>query len=230
MPDLRDLLNDAVDRPAPLDLDGLGHRVARHQRHRRVATITAAAIVMVLVGAAAASLAGRADSPDVDIDRVPLATEGSTTVPSSTTPGTTPGTTAGAAGGSACTADDVDIVPSGDGATAQMAIILGVALRPGREPCTIATTATVALRYTDTGDLIPLEGNPLTTDVSGVVDGAESDVVRSFMTWSGCPADFHGNAATIEVVVEGFGTFRGETAPPGMCGDTTSGIFTKGDR
>jgi hypothetical protein len=229
MPDLRDLLNDAVDRPAPLDLDGLGHRVARHQRHRRVATITAAAIVMVLVGAAA-SLALRVNGPDVQIDpqRPP---DGAVVDPdTTTTPSTTPGTTAGAAGGSACTADDVDIVPSGDGATAQMAIILDVALRPGREPCTIETTATVALRYPDTGELIPLEGNPLTTDLSGVVDGPESDVVPSLMTWSGCPADFHGNAATIEVVVEGFGTYEGETAPPGMCADTTSGIFTKGDR
>jgi hypothetical protein len=228
MPDLRDLLNDAVDRPAPLDLDGLGHRVARHQRHRRMATITAAAALVVLMGAALALVRTVGHDPDVRID--PQQPPTSAVDPDTTTPSTTAGTTAGAAGGSACTADDVDIVPSGDGATAQMAIILGVALRPGREPCTIETTATVALRYPDTGELIPLEGNPPTTDLSGLVDQAESDVVPSLTTWSGCPADFHGNAATIEVVVDGFGTYRGETAPPGMCADTSSGIFTKGNQ
>ncbi|HEV7759847.1 MAG TPA: hypothetical protein VGO78_12695 [Acidimicrobiales bacterium] len=96
MPDLRDLLNDAVDRPAPLDLDGLGHRVARHQRRRRMATITAAAALAILMGAAALVLAQGADGGrGVRIEPAPPANDGSTTVPStSATPSTTPGTTA----------------------------------------------------------------------------------------------------------------------------------------
>jgi hypothetical protein len=108
-----------------------------------------------------------------------------------------------------------------------MVILLGVGLRPGAEPCRIDTTATVALRDGEgDGGLIDLEGNPQTVELSGTVDGDESDVVRSNLTWSGCPDSFTSGSATVEVVVEGIGTFEGETPPPGMCADTDQGTFT----
>jgi hypothetical protein len=96
MPDLRDLLNGAVDRPAPLDLDGLGHRVARHQRRRRLATITAAAAVAVLMGAAVLALVRTAgDDPDLRIDPQERP-DGAIVDPDTTTPpGSTSTTTAG---------------------------------------------------------------------------------------------------------------------------------------
>lgn len=364
MADLRELLNDAVDRPERLDLGAVGERVARHRRHRRIARVAAAALAVVALGGAVLVARSRVGG-DVDTDVPPVGPGGeepATPEPPGTGTGAGTGirsctgadvriTTAGrdvrpgeraidvvvlpmdpvappcridttasvtlraagteevlpvdgnpvsiplagqvgpgpgvrsplevtwagcltvaAAGDSAetivelavdglgvyrgridsllcvgqavsigstlraadpddaddlpaCTADDVVLSPGGDGATAQMVILLGVGLRPGAEPCRIDTTATVALREPG-GGLIDLEGNPQTVELSGIVDAVESDVVRSNLTWSGCPDSFTADRATIDVAVDGFGTFEGETSPPGMCADTDEGIFT----
>jgi hypothetical protein len=90
MPDLRDLLEGAVDRPAPLDIDQLGHRVARRQRNRRIARL-AAAVTVVAVGGVALALARSAGDGD-NVRTVPPAGEGSGgTDPEAITTTTEPG-------------------------------------------------------------------------------------------------------------------------------------------
>jgi hypothetical protein len=112
MPDLHELLNDAVDAPAPLDLDGLGRRVARRRQRRRALVAGAAVIAMALVGAGAVALASRAGNGDEtgnDIEMVPPAGDEDgpgtgTTDPTDTTDRT--GTTESAAGSESPTGTD----------------------------------------------------------------------------------------------------------------------------
>jgi hypothetical protein len=90
MPDLRDLLEGSIDRPAPLDIDQLGHRVARRQRNHRIARLAAAVTVVVAVGGVALALARNAGDGN-DVRTVPPAGEGSgSTEPEPTTTITEP--------------------------------------------------------------------------------------------------------------------------------------------
>lgn len=72
MPELSELLHDAVDRSVPLDLDRLRHRVARRRRRRRVSAVSAVAMAVMLAGAAGAVLITGNDDRRVEIiDRPP---------------------------------------------------------------------------------------------------------------------------------------------------------------
>jgi hypothetical protein len=135
MPDLRELLHGAVDRPDPLDLDGLGRRVRRQQRQRRIA-LASVIVMVVLAGGVAVALATR-QGGGADVDLAPVhqppgttqdpgpiarpttsapgssASTGSTTTPSSTTSTTRSTSTTTATGTSAVSSVTVPGGPGG---------------------------------------------------------------------------------------------------------------------
>jgi hypothetical protein len=219
MPELRDLLEGAVEHPAPLDMGDLANRVTRHRRRQRVATYGTAVLLVCLLGALALAARRSGSGDDVDIT-IPPGTDEPVTHPSttaSTAPDTTTSTSQAGTGGAlpACTPDDLDVTPTGEGATAQMAVYADVAAT-GRA-CALDTTVTITLRDATTDEPLDVTGNPATATLSGSVGPGQPGIGQSSLVWSGCVPGVAAEATievTVEAAVDGLGTYRGTSLTP----------------
>lgn len=213
MPELRDLLEGAVDPPAPLDLDHLGRRVAagrRRQRRRRATTL--AAVLAVLLGGGALALRAGSDgrSGDGEVDTAATSTP-------STTPTTAPSGT-GAPPWPDCTEADFDLVPN-EGGEQPSLTVHPVA---GAPECVLTTLMTFT--FLDPVDL----PNPLGME-TGMLWNQEDQGPLTFMPMEvtlnltppaalvecGLEAG-HGYRVRAETTIVGFGPLP-STPPADMC-------------
>jgi len=209
MPELRDLLEGAVDPPAPLDLDRLGRKVAAGRRRRRMTTV--AAVLAVLLGGGALALRAGSDGRSDDVVLSPSA---------STTEGT-PTTAATGPGGDRwpdCTEDDLRIVV--DDAAEQPAFTVHPVA--GAPECVLMTVFTFT--FLDPVDL----PNPIAMR-TGMVWNQEGQAPMSFapreMPLSAQPQTALGDCgleagqtyrARVDTTIEGFGP-QLPTAPERTC-------------
>jgi hypothetical protein len=164
MPELHDLLERAVDPPAPLDLDVLGQRVAAHRRRRRRTTIGAAGVAVLLGGGAVVALTSTQDERSTDVD---VAIESTDDVLQPTDLGLG-ALGIGASGATSewpdCTDADVEVVPAEPA---------GITLLPkdGMQPCALTIGMTMTFRDPATDEpLADVEPNPLRLP-SGIIWG-----------------------------------------------------------
>jgi hypothetical protein len=164
MPELHDLLDRAVDPPAPLDLDGLGRRVAAHRRRRRRTTIGAAVVAVLLGGGAVVALTAARDERSTDVD---VAVESTDDVLQPTDLGLGAlgiGVSGAGSDWPDCTDADVEVVPAEPA---------GITLLPkdGGQPCALQLVMTMTFRDPATGEpLADVEPNPLRLP-SGIIWG-----------------------------------------------------------
>jgi hypothetical protein len=212
MPDLHELLEGAVEAPTFFDLADVGRRVDRGYRRRRIATVGAAVAALAAVVAISAALH---DGNRVDTEPVPPVTEpdGATTTPAPRE----------------CTADDLSVHPTSSrvGAFGEAHLYAMVGPSDGEDRgCTVDATATVTLRGIDSDEVLPVEGNPITVPLAGetALDARGISFPRD-VVWSGCmPGQAAGDPGrvTIEVEIEGIGTYRGTGDGP-QCDDPDAG-------
>lgn len=221
MPDLRELLEGAVDAPAPFDLGDVGRRVGRQQRRRRSAFVGVAVAALAIV--AGAAVAARDDGGDrVDTEPASPATDSGPDGSPTTKP-------EGVTSTPRCTADDlsVDVVPGVPDTDGDL--YLGLSALPAdidAEPCTIDTTVTFTLRDVGTDQVLEVEGNGVGVPMVGVAGGGQSGASSmNEVIWTGClPGVAAGDRgeAVVEAEVEGIGTYRATTGGP-VCGDPADG-------
>jgi hypothetical protein len=186
--------------------------------------------MVVAMGAAGVALRGAGGAGGDGVTSVPPAGHDAATTspPSPSSPSTS--TSTGPADLPACTAAGIDVVPTGEGATAQAALYAEITVAGGGQPCRIDTRATFGLRDPATDEVLAIEGNPQEVVLSGTVDATGSDVDQGSLVLSGClPGDGFDDRSevTIELVLEGYGTYRG-TAPGSRCVEEGSGAVFGG--
>jgi hypothetical protein len=189
-----------------------------------LAAVAAAAVAVAAVFAVLPSLGdgsgGRVETSSDEPGSAPDVPRGPARPgPTSSSPPTTApaDTTTAPADLPACAPDQVDLVPEGEGATAQMVVGIIAYARPGAQTCRVETTATLILVDPGTGRPLDVEGTPYTGRLS--VDEVSVDHQGAGLTviWSGC-APGVGFEETREVIVEwavdAYGTYRGTTLTP----------------
>jgi hypothetical protein len=233
MPDLRDLLEGAVDSPVPFDLDAVGRRVDSHHRRRRVTTVGTAVAVLAILVAATSALLGDDGGDKVDT-RPANSSDGTATTVGDGTATTDTGTDAAGPGDErACSADDVAVTPLDEQLGHQGDFFLDVAIaasEPSGGACAIDNDVTFTLRDPDTDEALAIDGNPATVRYTGTVGGEGDGSVASSekVTWTGCASvsDPLQDSMVLEAEVDGIGTYRG-TVGPVFCREVSGGSIMR---